>query len=346
MVLHIDEEKIAANHHQKDDIAKDTAQDLRDLVTAVKGRLVRHSDPLNQSIADDIFGKDPKGQVSLAVSRSKYWNTWGRHYLPSLLHAHWRQACNSFKDSGPLQYAAHSPLFIQCRNALDTAFDSIPAPKPSNRPSRRTGSWSAPIRMSMYNNANAPCFAGSTPVKLSTGRSVPIRSLRRGSEVLSPLGPRRVAAVLVTPISREILCRVGDLLVTPWHPVSLDGGKAWAFPAQVADSAVRYTGCVYSVLLQPDRISTAHAIHVGGVWGVTLGHGVLAGRDVRAHSFFGDFGAVVKSLRYIGVRRNGLAVGGGIRRDEKTGLVTGFRRGTGRLPGSMADVKVSSGVAA
>jgi len=41
------------------------------------------------------------------------------------------------------------------------------------------------------------------------------------------------------------------------------------------------------------------------------------------------------------VRRNGLAVGGGIRRDEKTGLVSGFRRGTGRVPGSMQDVKAS-----
>lgn len=331
--------KLTADYYHIFTVPEEKLQELQTLIASAKAR--QHGDVVNQSIAEDLFGDDPKGQVSLAVSKGEYWNKWGRHYLLSLLNAHWRQTCNSFKDPGPLQYGAHSPLFMQCRDRLDAAFDNIPPPKPSNRSRTSRGRTAAPIRMSMYNNAGAPCFAGSTPVKLSTGRSVPIRSLRRGSEVLSPLGPRKVAAVLVTPVNREIMCRVGGLVVTPWHPVSTDG-KTWAFPAQLADSAVRYTGCIYSVLLQPDRISTAHAVHVGGVWGVTLGHGILTGRDVRAHPFFGNFGAVVKSLRYVGVRRNGLAVGGGIRRDEKTGLVSGFRRGTGRVPGSMADVKRSS----
>lgn len=306
----------------------------------------RFDDAANKSLMEDLSGPDPKGQVSLALKNQEYWEQWGGHYLLSLLNAHTRQYCNSFKDPGPLRYGAESPLFRECRDALDTAFDTIPPPKPSlvgyggGRGGSGGGSGSAPISMSHYNSPGNPCFAGSAPVTLASGRNVPVRALRRGAMVQTPLGPRRVAAVLVTPVAGEVLCRVGGLLVTPWHPVSADGGKSWAFPAQLASSAVRYTGCIYSLLLQPDRIPTAHAVHVGGLWGVTLGHGITSGLgDVRAHSFFGDFAAVAKSLRGLGMRRNGLVVGGGVRRDEKTGLVAGFRRGSGRVPMSMGEVK-------
>lgn len=318
-----------------DTISEDHLNGLRRLIAELPA--ARFDDDDNKSLLEDLSGPDPKGQISLAIGNQEYWAQWGGHYLLSLLNAHTRQYCNSFKDPGPLRYGTRSPLFVQCRDALDTAFDTIPPPKPSL--GNRGGGSRAQISMARYHNSSNPCFAGSAPVTLASGRTVPVRALRRGSEVLTPLGPRKVAAVLVTPVAGEVLCRVGGLLVTPWHPVSLDGGRTWAFPAQLATSAVRYTGCIYSLLLQPDRISTAHAVHVGGVWGVTLGHGVTMGSDARAHSFFGDFRAVAKSLRSVGMRRNGLVVGGGIRRDEKSGLVAGFRRGSGRVPTSMADVK-------
>jgi hypothetical protein len=317
-----------------DTISEDHLESLRRLIEELPA--TRFDDEDNKSLLEDLSGEAPRGQVSLAISKQEYWVQWGGHYLLSLLNAHARQYCNSFKDPGPLRYGTGSPLFLQCKDALDTAFDTIPPPKPSL--AYRSGGGHGKISMARYHRSSNPCFAGSAPVTLACGRIVPVRALRRGSEVQTPLGPRKVAAVLVTPVAGEVLCRVGGLLVTPWHPVSFDG-RSWAFPAQLATSAVRYTGCIYSLLLQPDRISTAHAVHVGGLWGVTLGHGVLAGSDARAHPFFGDFRAVAKSLRTIGMRRNGLVVGGGIRRDEKTGLISGFRRGSGRVPTSMADVK-------
>ncbi|KAM0327476.1 hypothetical protein ACHAQA_005764 [Verticillium albo-atrum] len=293
-----------------------------------------HADPKNQSLVQDLSGPEPKGQISLALTKPEYYRKWGVHYLPSILNAHTRQICNSFKDPGPLQYGAESPLFIACRKTLDDAFDNIPPPKPSKQ---ARGERRGPISMSRYHKSSNPCFAGSTPVLLASGRSVPIRRLRHGVKVLTPRGARRVAVVLVTPVRREVMCRVGGLVVTPWHPLSTDA-KCWSFPAQMAESAVRYTGCIYSVVLQPDRDPAAHALRVGGHWGVSLGHGVTTGGDFRAHQFFGDYRAVAKSLKEIGIRKGGIVLGGGTRRDEKTGLVSGFRRGTARIPTTAAEL--------
>jgi hypothetical protein len=305
-------------HEYIKSITDEKKQELRHLIDNLPSRAF--ADGKNRSLVEDLHAPEPNGQISIALVRDDYYFKWGVHYLPSVLNAHTRQICNSFKDSGPLQYGKDSPLFIQCRDRLDNAFDRLPAPSPSNFTTYR-----GVVNMSIYNNASGACFAGSTPVKLASGQSVPIRRLRRGMAVQTPLGSRRVAAVLKTPVRREVMCKIGDMLATPWHPVSVNGGKSYVFPATLVERPVRYTGAIFSVMLQRDRNADAHAISVGsgGVWGVTLGHGLTVGRDVRAHAFFGSYAAVGKALQRLGVRKYGLVVGGGVIR--RGGRVCGFR---------------------
>ncbi|KAJ0374234.1 hypothetical protein COL26b_007478 [Colletotrichum chrysophilum] len=308
-------------HEALSDISPQKIETLEALIKDLPAQKFPN-DPKNKSLIEDLSGDQPKGQISLALKNPEYYTKWGVHYLPSLLNAHTRQICNTFKDPGPLQYGGDSSLFIACRDRLDNAFDNLPAPTPSNH---MVATHRGRIKMSSYNTSSGVCFIASTPVVLASGRKVPIKTLRRGVAVQTPSGPRRVVAVLKTPVHREIMCRVGDLVVTPWHPVSMDSGKSWVFPANVALRPVRYTGCIYSALLQPDQDASAHAVNVAGIWGVTLGHGLVTGRDVRAHQFFGDYGKVVRSLRRIGVKRSGVATGGGVRRDLRNGLVRGFK---------------------
>ena len=308
-------------------------EELASLIANLPGRT--YTDPRNESLKEDLAGEDPQGQISLALSRDDYFNKWGCHYLPSLLNAHTRQVCNSFKDPGPLQYCSDSPLFVKCRELLDNAFDNLPAPEPTAPAPHRGGGWnhshgsssfiSAPISMKRYRNVSGVCFAASTEVTLASGRKVEIRSLRRGMKVRTPMGSRRVAMVLKTPVEHEVLCRINSVLVTPWHPISTDS-KNWSFPATTATTAVLYTGAVYSVLLERSRNAAAHAIRVGDLWGVTLGHGLTVGNDVRAHAFFGDYNSVGKSLMKLEKSgRKGVVIGGGVERDETTGLVQGFK---------------------
>lgn len=343
-------------------------QQLRDLTASLPAAHFP-DDASCASLMQDLVGPEPLGQVSLALSRDKYLNRWGQHYLPSLHGAHARQACNSFKDPGPLQYGTGSPLFTRCRDALSSAFDDLPAPEPSNFFPADAGGHSlarygggrgrffaatdfgvrvggAPISMRSYNSSSAPCFAGRTAVRLASGKHVRISSLRRGDSVATPVGPRKVAAVLVTPVRREVMVRLGGVLVTQWHPIALpaaadpvagrDCGRGWVFPAQMQQGELtRYTGAIYSVLLERDEDTDAHAIALGGgpeeamsFWGVTLGHGMVESRgsnDVRAHRFFGSYAKVLRSLEALRIRRDGRVIGGGVRRSKSTGLVTGFK---------------------
>ncbi|KAF4451452.1 Inter-alpha-trypsin inhibitor heavy chain H3 [Fusarium austroafricanum] len=304
---------------------KNESDDLKAWINTLPAK--DFNDAKNQSLMKDVSNEEPKGQVSLAIENKEYFEKWGCHFLPSLLNAHTRQVCNSFKDPGPLQYSTDSPLFISCRDALDQIFDNLPAPEPSRDSHSRGGGHRSrtSISMSSYRNSSGVCFAGSTNVALASGRTVQIRKLRRGMKVRTPRGSRRVAMVLKTPVESEMLCRVGKVLVTPWHPVSADG-KRWDFPANSADGAVMYTGCIYSVFLERDASSAAHAIRVGDTWGVTLGHGLTSGPDVRAHTFFGDYNAVGKGLLNLPRSTTGIVLGSGVERDEETGLVTGFRQ--------------------
>lgn len=289
------------------------------------------------------------GQIALALLNTAYHRRWGQHYLPSLAGAHARQVCNSFKDAGPLQYGQASPLFAACRDRLDAAFDALPAPVPTRGVSTRSvrarlgchargGGVVVPVSMSRYNNVASGCFAGCMRVLVAggigkEGRWVRVGRLREGVEVVTPRGRRRVVGVLRMPVRREEMCLVGSpgggLLVTPWHPVALRAGGGWEFPSNLATRLVRYTGAVYSILLERDEDADAHAIMVGGVWGVTMGHGLIeAGdqRDVRAHQFYGDYDKVSRALARLPRKAKGVALGGGLTRDPTTGMVNGFSR--------------------
>jgi hypothetical protein len=290
-------------------------------------------DPRCQSLLEDLRGDSTddgtpagvSGQILLAFA-PQYFQKWGIHYLLSLGNAHAKQICNSFKDPGPLMYGADSPLFLRCRDRLDAAFDTLPPPKPSNTNTRR-----GPLTMRMYNDIDAPCFAGCSTVVVDGGEErvakvMEVGKLRPGMNVATPRGSRTIVAVLKTRVKRQMMCRVGEqLVITPWHPVSVDG-KGWAFPANIPHRPVRYTGSIYSLLLEEDSTVDAHAVRVGGMWGVTLGHGLTAAHDLRAHAFLGDYQAIVRSFARLRKDGDGALLCGGIIRDKRTGFMTAFKR--------------------
>ncbi|EXJ56425.1 hypothetical protein A1O7_06768 [Cladophialophora yegresii CBS 114405] len=317
---------------------------LDGIVKAIQSSPFRTTLAVN-SLLDDLVGDEPHGQISKALLSTKdkhYWQKWGRHYLPSLLHAHQRQMCNTFKDPGPLLYGKDSPLFVQCRTELDAAFDSLPAPKPSRAPrvvytydakGRVSGSRTVAykqVSMASYNSSSAPCFEGNCLVKMSDGETKPIRCLRPGMLVWTPVGARAIAAILRTRIrgQKQKLCRVGELLVTPWHPIKHD--EKWVFPSQVATRSVSSKGSVYSILLTPFPSPHGHAVEIGGQLCVTLGHGLVSQSqrkdDVRAHPFFGSYRRVAVAALRLPMDKNQHLRCGGLVRTAKTGLACGFAK--------------------
>jgi hypothetical protein len=299
---------------------------------------VEYSDEYNQSLLTDLGGADPAGQISLAISTDTFYNRWGKHYLPSLHNAYAKQICNSFKDAGPLQFGKHSPLFMQCRDRLDLAFDSLPAPKPSVVVKDATGN---PVKksvvMSHYHRASNPCFAGDCAIRLSDeNSSVILSDLKPGTSLWTPAGSRKVVHIVRTSVRKQEMCVIGKCKVTPHHPIYVNGN--WAFPQDIKEKRMLYTGMIYSLLLEKDKNVDAHAVEVGGVLAVTLGHGLTdmdAVGDVRAHTFLGSYGQVVENLAKLPVGLDGVSVSRGMTRDNKSGLVSGFLGTTDEKIGQM-----------
>lgn len=203
---------------------------------------------------------------------------------------------------------------------MERAYLALPPPIPSIAVRDEEGNEQRiPESMSAYHNRDAGCFAAGCPVKLVDSTMLAIERLRPEMILWTPRGGRKVSAIVESAVLDAEMCRIGDLLITPWHPIRVGG--AWAFPADITDSAFRYRGKVYAILLELDENENAHAVIVGGVLAVTSGHGVTAAsgcRDVRAHKFFGDYMAVQRAIEGLSVR-NGVYVSLGMQRDGANG---------------------------
>ncbi|KAI1348527.1 hint-domain-containing protein [Xylaria sp. FL0043] len=284
-----------------------------------------YSDKHNKSLMADL-----NGEITTALSKPLFFNRWGCHYFLSLWDAHEKQLCNTFKDPGPLMYNVN-PLFEKCRDTLDKNFDTIPPPKGSDV-SHATVAPRKLYNMSTFNSPSNPCFGDRCQVFLADGVVKAMWALEAGDLVKTPLGPRRVRAVLETSLPSDIvMCRFGETLITPWHPVrelyseyKSHDGTEWCFPLDLAGTTETYSGSIYSVLLEPDERVNAHAIRIDDHWAVTLGHGIISGTDRRAHPFLGDYDAVVKELWSMPSIDEKLFLCAGVKRDNNTGLVCGF----------------------
>jgi len=259
-------------------------------------------------------------------------------------------------------------LFKNVRDEMDTAFDTLPPPTPTLRPpsppyvdrrvrpyghvaprarGRSLGASSSasytPVKsMVSWNKSSAPCFAGHCRVALASNiaakgkfslPTITVEELKRGMQVLTRLGPRRVVSIIRTAIPNSYMqmCQLGDLVITPYHPVHLDG--KWSFPADLFEPQETACEAVYSLLLEPDDQPDAHAVTIEGVTCITLGHGLVVPtgdgfQDVRVHAFLGDYEKVLQAIAgfpgFDGV--DGIVHTRGVVRSSESGLITGLAK--------------------
>ncbi|KAG8808143.1 hypothetical protein FRC17_004087, partial [Serendipita sp. 399] len=285
------------------------------------------SNPEAAALATDI-----RGELTLAVTKDENWRKWGVHYLPSIARSHQRQQCGNFKDAGLQVYGQYSTLFTRVRDTIDAIFDNIPPPKPSKKvratPStayNRGSTVTQLYSMAQYNQRIGPCFTGECIVSLGEGRVARVDEIKRGSQVQTLQGIRTVAVVIKTPISsgQLALCNLGNLRVTPWHPIMYEG--KWVFPAEVVEPTLQAADAIYSFLLHPSSASDSHSMVIEGVACVTMGHGIVSGEDTRAHPFFGSYYKVLNAVQALPGfhEETGVVQCAGVSRDEHS-LICGF----------------------
>ncbi|OBT69256.1 hypothetical protein VE03_01965 [Pseudogymnoascus sp. 23342-1-I1] len=290
---------------------------LQSLIVILRDTVIK--DGANEALREDL-----EGQIMLALSKN-YFQGWGFHYLMSMYNAHFKQVRNSFKDPGPQVYGKDSPLFLEAVKELSLIFDTLPAPTPFVVVRDSVGrSKKVKMSMSSYNRSSNPCFAAENTITLADGETVLVKDLKKDDELWTPRGPRKLVGILETAVEDEVMFKVGDLVITPWHPVFVD--EKWTFPEQVTKSMAEYTGMIYSLLLERDADPEAHAVEVSGTQAVTLGHGITSGTDgefVRAHEFFGNYDKVLEKLQALPVKE-GVYESSGLTRDINSGFADGF----------------------
>jgi hypothetical protein len=212
---------------------------------------------------------DVEGQVTEALETKESFERWGQHYLPSLSAAHLYQVSNNCKDPGVQEYGG--PLFRALRADTEDIFLKIPPPTVARH--------TAPPNMEVYAGYSGACFSGDCLVAMHDGTSILVKEVKKGDVVKG--GATVVCVVRTEPVRKVDMTRVGDLLVTAWHPMRGDAGQ-WVFPCEVegAETVAGLCDAVYNFVL--DR---THEVTVGGRNLVTLGHGLTG--PVVAHPYFG-----------------------------------------------------------
>merc|ERR1712038_224469 len=187
---------------------------------------------------------------------------------------------------------------LQCR--LDDTFEKVPPPKPSGRIT--TSPLQAPVQMSaVFNNRNAVCVHGNTLVTVMKSESkvdyansaslrfshAPIRSVKKGDFVLTANNTYAKVECLVETVADNKalqtpfeLIRVGNLFITPFHPIKLNQESEWQFPIDTAqskwmmpdDEQYDTAYAVYNLVLESGY--RHEAVLMNGIATITLGHGI------------------------------------------------------------------------
>jgi len=246
---------------------------------------------------------DTESQVKLAVSREDWWQRWGCNYICSMLDAHRQQRCNNFKDQSVAAYGG--ALFRQERERADDIFCTLPAPVPSRpwaiRDERKQAGGAGASFQALFHDASNACFHGDSLVTMADGTKKKISHLQRGDQLALPrhaqgdvggAAPPTVVCVVRTDCKDgvEELVRLGDLAITPWHPLWDVSAARWAFPRELAPERDTPCEAVWNLVL--DRV---HQVEIGGATCVTLAHGMESDHVVK-HDYFGT-DMVLKDLR-------------------------------------------------
>jgi hypothetical protein len=259
--------------------------------------------------ADQLMSEiKPGGQVILGSDDSfknegSYWHKWGQHYIPAYYRAQELQQRMNFKDKSLQGYGGK--LFEEIQTIGDHVFGSITPleasgskmpkydSKTSTRP--RTPVPRAILApgmspMSLINTPYGGCWAPGSMIWMANLDKKPIEDVRRGDKVWTLRGIATVeyALELGTEQASQPMVKLGDLWITPWHPV-IDN-LVWTLPEKLAPISERIMPKVYNLIL--DR---GHIVNIGGVLSVTLGHGLH--REGVNHPFFGNKDLILRDIQ-------------------------------------------------
>ena len=132
-----------------------------------------------------------------------------------------------------------------------------------------------------YLNRNGGCFHGSCKVLMGDGSYKKVKHIVRGDTVMTfDRKCVKVMGIMITkfPEGKTKLVKIGDLLITPFHPILFDNN--WYFPKDIIKPMPYECTEVYTFAVESN-----HIILVNSVPCVCLGHNFKG--PIIEHNFFG-----------------------------------------------------------
>ena len=242
--------------------------------------------------------------------------TWGGKYAPALGSALWHQVCANDRDLALVEFM--SPAYTKLSNQHSDVFDKVPLAVPRvvpryDRPltvypgqqglpscssfqgmpkGMSGGPFSAPapapaaprgLQMTTAKALNNPaggCYHGDCKLQLKSGAVVKVSEVTAGMVLANGAEVEVVLAMRLREWTDFVT--IGDLCITPWHPVQ-DASGEWVFPGSLPRSVAvpisRRGGDMRSFLLTTTtRALPVQLLSGGGLGAVVntaaLGHGL------------------------------------------------------------------------
>ncbi len=275
-------------------------EDLDKLITDIKD--MNYTDFYSKDFLEDI-----KCQIYMGLTNEKYFNRWGKFFIPSIIHFHNKKICPNFIQPG-LQHYKNEKM-ADLAEDYHEIFCTYEPPRPTLTQSRQTSYNSInSINSTNYrsftpsnNNVNsdpnlyrtissAGCFHGDSLVKISDNRTIKISDLRKNMEIIDSDGNRAIIECVITFPCSNTTCLSefpNGLKITPYHPVKID--NVWKFPIDVVGAKNVDCNKVYNFVL-----NTRKSIVVNNIVCCTLGHNIQG--PVIGHNFLGTDN-VIRNLK-------------------------------------------------
>lgn len=266
--------------------------------------------PLNDKINKLL--EDYQGEISMAFT-DKYFDSWGKHYLYSVKHAHEKEYCNNFKDPGVQIYKDET--FEKYQDKIEDIFTNLPPPEPIVR----TTSFNNNFSMGTYYMSSNPCYAPECLVTLNDNSKMSVGDLKKGMMVKTRNGPAEIKLVIVSRVKNHetLMCHFDSgLIISPYHPIIYNG--KWTYPCEVVKPIKTRTPVIISVVLDKH-----HYLTVNNIETTTMGHNHKD--DKVKHEFFGS-GKVLECLKNHPTFEKGMVElpEDGVIRDKNTFKIIGF----------------------
>jgi hypothetical protein len=272
-----------------------------------------HAKYVDTAIKRHVSEAAPDGELVKAIADAATWTKWGSKYTWSYVQALENDHRMNFKEQGQAHLGAAA--FEHHKSVGDAVFSRIPKPIATGRSTTTPpmngefygygsgSSYSAPMTtvraVSNVGATNDPtqaggCWAPGSKILMADGSRKAVETLMPHDRVWVQDGCGFNEATvdytleLGTYMSEQNMCRVGNLLLTWYHPVRHEG--RWRNPCDLVPTEALHVPKVYNCIL-----SNGHVVDIDGTLTVSLGHEIQD--DGVKHPFFGSRTTILAAIK-------------------------------------------------